>query len=104
MAVSASGIYDILEHGISLHGLGVVLTIMDGLQRAHVVRTEATGHGLFLKLVCTKRTTISEKSRSKRQAISLVELLRPNRDFQACRTTPPPAPSCAPPSVPTYEF
>ena len=44
-------IAEAVEHSVSLHGKGIVLTVLEGLQRAHVVRTEVTKHGLFTKFM-----------------------------------------------------
>ena len=71
-ATLASLVEETLEHSIACHGEGVVLTLLQALVKSHAVRTEATGHGLFVKILYGRRAT---HSASTRRRLVLNELL-----------------------------
>jgi len=48
-----------LQLAISKHGLGIVLTIMEGLGNAHAANIESTNHGVFIKMHYAKKPLIT---------------------------------------------
>ena len=56
-----------LQSAIAVHGTGLVLTILEGLQQSHAVRAEHTKHGLFLKLLFPTAGSLSNNDRCKHQ-------------------------------------
>ena len=42
---------DVLEESIEIQGMGLVMSLLEALCRAHAVRTEHAKHGLFVKVL-----------------------------------------------------
>ena len=91
-------IADAVEHSVSLHGKGIVLTVLEGLQRAHVVRTEVTKHGLFTKFMYGGVARFGKDRYCK--TLALNELIQPKEDYRKPQCFLPPPPDVDPPCVP----
>ena len=89
----------LLEQAAADHGEGVVLAILQGLQKAHAVRCESTKHGLFVKLLYAKSAVGRKAEAPSRQTIVLVDMLSSittanNRRVPPQPSQPPPTPPC----------
>jgi len=85
-----------MRNCIHAHGKGVVLMLLEGLQTAHAVRTEATQHGLFVKLLYAR----DGKRSSYPQTLLLSDLLPNSCSTARSRRQYGVPPSYLPPFVP----
>ena len=85
-----------LEEAARIHGEGTTLAVLENLCKAHVVRSESTTQGFFLK--CLYRNQNNEFAYPKRQVLVLHDLLY--KPMNKGKRYLPPHPAELPPSAP----
>ena len=85
-----------LLRATSLHGEGALLTVLQGLEKAHAVHLESTKHGLFEKCHSSR----SERRHKDSSIVLQLDRLLPGHSntFQGREIPPPPV--CNPPRPP----